>query len=316
MIDTFTLTISKITTVAEDVIAVDFRSECDHGLPPWTPGSHIDLHLPSGRVRKYSLCGSLDDSTIYTIAVLRNGDAGASAEIHDVLKIGDAVTVSGPTNNFPLVDAESYVFVAGGIGITPFLSMTQELDRVGRPWMLHYAGRTLDRMAFIDRLSYRGHDAVLYPSDAGVRIDFSEIVDGNDAHTAIYCCGPETMLSAALDVATQNGLKEQLRIERFGASGDILSTDAVDTAFDVELRASGITLHVPADRSLGDVLQDAFVPIAFSCSQGYCGSCRTRVLEGEPDHRDIFLSDEERSAGDEMMVCVGRACGDKLVLDL
>lgn len=300
---------------ADGVVSLALAPTGAADLPRWSPGAHIDLHTPSGRVRKYSLCGDPADRRCYRIAVLRQGDAGVSAEIHDRVHPGAELPVSGPHNHFPQVDAGAYLFLAGGIGVTPFLPMIARAEALGRPWRLHYVGRTRAGMAYLDHLAAFGcRTRVTATSESG-RPDLAAEIAALSPGEIAYCCGPEAMMAAAVEAARAAGHPERLKIERFGAPAPDPAADAENAPFEVVIASTGQVLAVPADRPLGEVLSDAGVSCGLTCGEGYCGSCVTRVLDGEPDHRDTFLTPEERAAG-EMMVCVGRARGPRLVLDL
>lgn len=310
----FPVEILAITRVAEGVVEIALAPAGGADLPQWAPGAHVDLHLPSGRVRKYSLCGDPADRGIYHIAVLRQGAGGCSAEIHDTLTPGMVLPVSGPFNHFAMVPAAAYLFIAGGIGVTPFLPMIRAAQAQGIPWRLLYVGRSRRGMAYLDRVS--GPGARILPTEETGRPDLAQDIARLAPGEIAYCCGPEAMMAAAAQAAEAAGHPERLKMERFGAPpGAKPVPQTGDQAFTVELAQSGQVLFVPADRTLGEVLGDAYAPCALVCSEGYCGSCMTKVLEGEIDHRDTFLTPDEQRDG-WMMVCVSRAKGDRLVLDL
>lgn len=314
------LTVRRVHRETPEIVVLDLAAEDQSTLPAWDPGAHIDLLLPSGKVRQYSLCGDPVDTTTYRVAVLRDAKGrGGSAEIHSVFAAGFSVASRGPRNHFKLVDAPQYMFVAGGIGVTPMLPMIRAAERAGRPWQLVYGGRSLGAMGFLGEISDRkGGEVILLPEDDCGLPDLESLFATLPAETAVYGCGPGGMLAALEAAAARHGRSASLHIERFAAAEAPAAPVKVceDRAFDVELRGSGVVLHVPADASLGNVLQDAGIPVTFSCQEGYCGSCETRVLEGVPEHRDTILNDEEKAGGKIMMVCVGRSCSPRLVLDL
>ena len=312
------LVLDTRTDLADGVLGLTLRSADGAPLPPWQPGAHVELLLTvdgTPTLRQYSLCGSPASDTEWQIAVLREADGrGGSVHLHDRCAVGDTVPVRGPRNHFPLVPAERYLFVAGGIGITPMLPMNEAAEAAGADWRLFYGGRTRSSMAFLDRLARYGDRVRICPQDETGLLDLDSAVAGAGASAAVYCCGPEPLL-AAIEQRCSAGFGGTLHVERFRASGAEGSAPAA--GFEVELVRSGLTLQVPAELSILDVVEDAGVPIEPSCRQGTCGSCETRVLGGVPDHRDACLNETERAGGDIMLICVSRARGDRrLVLDL
>lgn len=312
--------IERVVNATGDIVVLELVRNDGQALPMWKPGAHIDVVLPSGKIRQYSLCGDPADSRLYRIGVLREPSGrGGSDEVHQIARAGQSIGVRGPRNHFELVDAERYLFVAGGIGVTPILTMIGQAEREGKPWRLVYGGRSRTTMAFLDEIAERtGGEVVLMPQDEVGLPDIDSLFERLEPGTAVYGCGPGGMLKALEDAAARNRRENALHIERFAADEDAPkgAGEAGDTAFEVELRQSGKVLHVAADQRLGQVLQDNDVPVPFSCEEGYCGSCETRVLEGTPDHRDTILNEEERAAGNIMMVCCGRSRTPRLVLDL
>lgn len=284
-------------------------------LPAWTPGAHVDLVLPSGLIRQYSLCGEPDDPT-YTVAVLREPDSrGGSIEVHDQVPAGSMLLIHGPRNHFPLVEAEHYVFIAGGIGVTPLLAMARFVSASGRSWEFHYGGRSRAAMAYLDALaSLENGDVSIYPQDEVGLIPVPEIITGAPRSAAVYTCGPEPLLVAVETQGATAGLP--VHLERFGPSSATATTSAHDTEFTVTLQRSARSLPVPVGTRLIDVVREVLPMVPFSCEEGYCGSCETVVLDGVPDHRDSVLSDAERDSNTCMMICVGRSKTPQLVLDL
>lgn len=281
-------------------------------LPDWTPGAHIDLVGPEGLVRQYSLCGEPGEDR-WQIAVLRvTAGRGGSAWVHDELTVGAEVETKGPRNQFPLEDAEDYLFVAGGIGITPLLPMVRELERRGRAWRMVYGGRSRASMAFVEELREIGGDrVVVVPEDEAGLIDLPHVLGEPVEGRRVYGCGPEPLLAALEDALL--GRPEELHVERFAPTGPV---DLHGDAFEVELASSQRRIRVEADQSIIDALADAGVDVDFSCREGTCGTCETAVLGGVPDHRDSILTEEERAANDCMFICVGRCRQGPLVLDL
>ena len=306
------LTVRAAEIVADDVVALTLAGPDGRSLPEWTPGAHIDLVLGEGLVRQYSLCGSPGDGS-WRIAVLRAPDSrGGSVAVHR-LTPGDSVRVRGPRNHFPLVPARSYVFVAGGIGITPLLPMIAEVAAAGARWELHYGGRTLGSMAFTGELARYGDRVHLVPQDEAGLLDLDRILGTPRPGALVYACGPEPML-AAVEERCARWLPGSLHVERFAPRAG--SGDVHDEEFEVELVRSGRTLLVPADRSIFDVVREAGVSVLGSCLEGTCCTCETEVIDGDVDHRDSVLDEAERQAGDTMMICVSRCRSAKLTLDL
>jgi ferredoxin-NADP reductase len=294
-------------TPAEGVVELRLEGE---RLPSWQPGAHVDLVLPSGLVRQYSLCGDPADSGAYTIATRlvaeEQGGRGGSREVHERLHPGAEVEIRGPRNRFPLAAAPSYVFVAGGIGITPLLPMVRAAEAAGADWRLVYGGRSRATMPYLAEVERLGGDRVTVAAeDESGRPDLAFLAQ-LPPETAVYCCGPDGLM-AAVAAAMPEG--REPRLERFTASAP-----AGGSAFEVELRRSGRTVTVPADRSVLAAVREELPDVAYSCRQGFCGSCRQRVLAGEVDHRDELLTDAERK--DSMLICVSRSAGGRLVLDL
>ncbi|MER7948186.1 PDR/VanB family oxidoreductase [Streptomyces sp. NPDC096079] len=291
-------------TPAEGV--VELRLEGD-GLPAWQPGAHLDLVLPSGLVRQYSLCGDPADPASYTVATrLVEDGRGGSREVHEQLHEGVEIEIRGPRNRFPLVDSPAYVFVAGGIGITPVLPMLRAAEAAGADWRLVYCGRSRATMPYLEEIARIGDGervTVVAEDESG----FPDLgfLGRLPVEAVVYCCGPEGLMDA-VTAAMPEGRAP--RLERFTAAA------ATGTAFEVELRRSGRTLTVAADQSLLSAVREELPGITYSCRQGFCGTCRQRVLEGEVDHRDELLTDDERD--DSMLICVSRCAGKRLVLDL
>ena len=242
---------------------------------------------------------------------------GGSEEIYQRVAVGTELSSHKPRNHFRLVDSREYVLIAGGIGITPIKAMMDEVRARGAQWHLHYGGRSREHMAFADELVELGGDKVsIVPQDVDGLLDVPAIIEGLSPEASIYCCGPASLLDAVLAACAKAGVSERLHFERFEAPPDAkLDTDS-DTEFEVELRASGLTLHVPADKSLLEVVQEVRPDIPFSCTEGYCGSCESAVLDGEPDHRGTLMTPEEHDEEGTMLICVGRSKSQLLVLDL
>jgi ferredoxin-NADP reductase len=310
------LVVASATPVADGVLELRLVAPSGERLPPWTPGAHVDLVL-GDLVRQYSLCGDLADPTSYTVAVLRELESrGGSSYVHDKLAEGSRVVVRGPRNHFPLLSSPRYEFVAGGIGITPMLPMIAEADASGADWRLSYGGRTLASMAYGEQLTAAyGERVTLVPFDQHGPLDLAAILGEPGPDTLVFCCGPEGLLKAVEGVCGASWPAGALHLERFAAKATEAPTDG-ERSFELELAASGVTLTVPPDKSVFDVIQDAGISVLGSCHEGICGTCEQVVLEGEIDHRDSVLNESERAANDAMMVCVSRCLSDRLVIDL
>jgi ferredoxin-NADP reductase len=311
-----TLVVAETAEAADGVRTVVLRRPDGGDLPAWTPGAHVDLELGGGLVRQYSLSGSPAERRQWRVAVLREAESrGGSIYVHEQLSEGDEVAVRGPRNHFPLVPSPRYVFIAGGIGITPLLPMVAEAQAAGADWRLEYGGRTRSSMGFVDELVDAYADRVrVHPQDETGLLPLGEILQP-DEDTLVYCCGPEPLLQA-VEATCATWPSGSLHLERFRPK-DLGERD-VAAAFRVELALTGGTLDVPADRSVLAVLEEAGVPILSSCTEGTCGTCETGVLGGEVDHRDSLLTQEEQAANDVMFVCVSRARSGcpKLLLEL
>jgi ferredoxin-NADP reductase len=314
-----TLRVRRRAEIAVNALLLELESAPGNALPEWAPGAHLDIRLPSGLTRQYSLCGAREDRSTYVVVVLREPHGrGGSEEIFRELGVGTEFISSTPRDHFRLVDASEYVLIAGGIGITPIKAMVDEVRARGARWHLHYGGRSREHMAFVDELVDLGGDNVsIVPQDVDGLLDVPAIIGNLSPQTAIYCCGPAPLLDAVLTACAEAGVSERLHFERFVAPTDGAGfvTDG-DTAFEVELRSSGVTLQVAADKTLLEVVQTVRPDVPFSCTEGYCGSCESVVLDGEPDHRGSLMTPEEHDAERTMLICVGRSKSQRLVLDL
>jgi ferredoxin-NADP reductase len=304
------LTLMRKETVADGVALLTLCPPDGGPAPSWAPGAHIDVDVAPGLTRQYSLCGDPADRSTLRIAVLREpAGRGGSRAVHDDLAEGDTVSVRGPRNNFPLVPAGRYLFVAGGIGITPLLPMVAAAQARGADWRLAYGGRTRDAMAFRAELCRSYGDRVsVFPQDEAGLLDLDALLAGPPPGTEVYCCGPEPLL-AAMEERCPAG---SLHVERFTPAEDT----GPRTGFQVGLAVSGRTLAVPPGRSILEAVEEAGIRVLSSCREGTCGTCETAVLEGVPDHRDVLLTEDERAACDTMMICVSRSRSPRLVLDL
>lgn len=305
--------VETVEHAAEGVVVLRLAPADRDALPAWEPGAHVDVMTPVGP-RQYSLCGDPADPARWRIAVRREQPGrGGSAWLHDAVSAGDTLELRGPRNHFLLEHADSYLFIAGGIGITPLLPMVADVAQRNVDWRLVYGGRRLSAMAFVDELRAYGERVTLWPEDERGLIDLEALLGQPRPGTLVYCCGPEPLLAAAEDrcAAWPSGA---LRVERFHPRDGAL--DGERGAFEVELAYSGLTLSVGPDETIVDVVLRAGIDVPTSCREGTCGTCETVVLEGEPDHRDSFLTPEERASGETMMICCSRSRTPRLVLDL
>ncbi|MFI0242668.1 PDR/VanB family oxidoreductase [Streptomyces sp. NPDC016845] len=314
---TTVLRVSGRTTGTDGVLTLTLVDPSGRKLPEWSPGAHIDLMLSEiDLVRQYSLCGDPTDRHKWRVAVLLEPNGrGGSRHVHQALGTGKAVRVRGPRNNFPLEPAARYLFIAGGIGITPILPMVAAAEAEGRDWQLVYGGRSRASMAFLDELKAYGDRVRVHPQEERGLLPLAELLDTPRQDCLVYCCGPEPLLGAVEERCT-GWPSGALRTERFGARPVPVPADEGGTAFEVECRRSGLTLAVAPHESILDVADRAGVLTFAACREGVCGTCETSVVEGAPEHRDSLLTEEQRAAGKSMMICVSRTRGSRIVLDL
>ncbi|MFQ3459316.1 PDR/VanB family oxidoreductase [Bradyrhizobium sp. UFLA01-814] len=307
--------VKRIGYEAERIHSYELIARTGSKLAPFTAGSHIDLHLPNGMIRSYSLVNDQCERHRYVIAVNKDAESrGGSSFVHDAVRVGDIIAISGPRNNFALQEeAEHSVLIAGGIGITPLLSMIRRLEALGCRWDLFYAARTRAAAAFLDELgTYRSRVHVDFDDERSGRVfDLPAIVRNAPAHAHLYCCGPQPMLEA-FEAATVDRPADRVHVEYFKAR----EAPATEGGFDVKLARSNRTIAVEAGKTILDALLDAGIAANYACTEGVCGTCETRVLEGIPDHRDQFLSEEEQAANKSVMICCSGAKSRTLVLDL
>jgi ferredoxin-NADP reductase len=310
------LRVAALVWEAEGVVSVHLRRPDGGDLPAWEPGAHVDLRLPGSVTRQYSLDGPPADRSLWRVSVLREpASRGGSRAVHEALRPGEEIDVGGPRNRFPLVDAPEYLFVAGGIGITPLLPMLEQAASRGARWSLLYGGRTRASMAFLPELARYGDRVQVRPQDEYGLLDLEPFLGTPREGTAVYCCGPEPLL-AAVERICAPWPPGTLHTERFTAAPRESDGDDADGEFELVLQRTGRSVTVPEGRTILEALEDHGIEAPNSCREGICGTCETKVVEGVPDHRDSLLSPEEREANDTMMICVGRARCARLVLDL
>lgn len=304
---------------ATDIVSLEFVSADSSSLPPFSAGSHIDVHLPNGLIRQYSLCNDPAEAHRYMIAVLRDpASRGGSVAVHELLNEGDTLKISAPRNHFPLVNAKRSLLFAGGIGVTPILCMAERLSKTGAQFEMHYCARSPDRAAFLERIASSGFAESLHLHyDDGAseqKLNLPALLAQPDADTHIYVCGPGGFIDYVVNTAKAHGWPvQQVHLEYFGAVAQDTSSDQV---FEVQVASTGKCYPVPIDKSVVQVLADNGIDVSVSCEQGVCGTCITRVLNGEPDHRDLYFTDAEKAKNDQFTPCCSRSKSKTLVLDL
>ena len=326
--DAWQVRVRSITYLGEDVNAYEVVPLNAAELPSFTAGSHIDLYFRDGRVRQYSLCGDPTETRRYVFAVLReeNGRGGSKA-IHEIVHVGRILAISAPRNNFPLrEDAKHHVLIAGGIGVTPIMSMVRRLLAIGASFEMHYGARTREKLAFHEDLTALGLGERLHiyidGGDPGKGMRLQEIATRAPTDAHFYCCGPAGLMNG-MKAATSHRPSELIHFEHFVAAGPAIKVpielmsgkcDTIGVGFKVKLARLGRTFDVPDDKSIVDVLRENGVQVSTSCESGLCGTCRIRYLEGEPEHHDYVLDAEERRH--EVLICCARSKSQTLVLDL
>ncbi|WP_328675272.1 PDR/VanB family oxidoreductase [Streptomyces sp. NBC_00343] len=314
------LLVRQARWIAHDVLELRLTRPTGGALPAWEPGAHVEVTLPSGLRRTYSLCGEVTDTEAWTIAVHRVPEGrGGSREIHETALVGRELEVRGPANRFPLLPAPGYLLLAGGIGVTPLLPMARELTARGLPWRLILGARDRSRLVYAEELVALGGDRVLLvPQDEAGLPDLAAELAATPASHAVYACGPQPMLDAVTALCRTADPARSLHVERFTAAADEFP-DRLGSAsgeFEVVLTRSGLRLTVPADRSVLDVVREKLPDVPYSCEEGYCGTCETPVTAGVPDHRDTVIEPSERPTATTMMICVSRCDSPVLELDL
>ena len=303
---------------ADGIAGFEFVDVDGRELPPFEAGAHIDVYVPGGPVRQYSLCNAPGERHRYQIAVLRDADSrGGSQRMHDAVNAGDAIRIGVPRNHFPLARHDAPpLLLAGGIGVTPILCMAEQLAATGAAFEMHYCARSQSRAAFVERIaasSWAAHVQYHFDDEHGAP-DLRALLAGAGAGRHLYVCGPQGFMNAVLDTARALGWSDaRLHYEYFAAPAQPAGDGG---AFDVRLARSGRVVPIAADCTVTQALAAAGVDVPVSCEQGICGTCITRVLEGEPDHRDLYLSPEEQARNDQFLPCCSRAKSRVLVLDL
>lgn len=310
--------VASLTVEADDIVSLELLSGDGETLPSFSAGSHVDVELPNGMIRQYSLCNDSSEKNRYQIAVsLDPATRGGSASVHRDIRVNQIINIGKPRQNFPLVDAGHSILIAGGIGITPLISMAEHLAKTNASFEMHYCTRSSSKTAFTQRIRSASFvDLVHFHYDDGEptqRLDIESLLSEQNSGAHIYVCGPRGFMDFVINSAKQRGwTHEQIHFEYF--SGDESYTES--TYFQVKIFSSGKLFDIPADRSIVSVLGENGVEIPVSCEQGVCGTCVTRVLEGVPDHRDAFFSDVEKEKNDQLTPCCSRARTPVLILDL
>lgn len=313
------VTLVRRTVEAEGIVALHLRHAGGDRLPRYGAGAHVDLHLPNGLVRQYSLCGDPGDEDRYEIAVLREEQGrGGSRSAHDDLREGDMLHISAPRNHFPLQAAPHSVLLAGGIGITPLLAMAHELHASASSFELHYCARSRGRAAFVDRLAASPFaDRVLFHFDdapGAQRLDIASLCRSAHPDARLYVCGPSGFMDHVMSGARSAGWpKDRIHHEFFAAPA---AAAAGGDVFEVECARAGKVVPVSTGQSIVAALREHGIEVPLSCEQGICGTCSVRVLDGIPDHRDHFLTPTEKAANDRLLACCSRALSARLVVDL
>ena len=317
---TLQVRVARKAVEAQDIVTLELVAVDGQALPAFSAGSHVDVQLPNGITRQYSLCNDPQETHRYLIGVLRDPSSrGGSQAVHELVKEGDVLTISAPRNHFSLAhEAKKHLLLAGGIGVTPILCMAERLANTGADFAMHYATRAPERTAFRQRIAGAAYAArVQFHFDNGnaaQKLDLQRLLGQPEAGTHLYVCGPKGFMDAVLNTARAAGWPEaQIHYEFFGA--EVAKSDS-DASFEIKLASSGRIVMVPKDQTVVQALAAAGVDIMISCEQGVCGTCLTRVLEGVPDHKDSYLTPEEQAANDQFTPCCSRSKTPQLVLDL
>ena len=311
------LVVTHLAVIAPGVLRLDLASLYGAALPCYLPGAHLTLQLAPGLERSYSLARPFEAAAnTYTVCVKNEGRlGGGSTYVHTRLTQGSHVRAKPPANFFPLDEqAGQSVLIAGGIGITPVLCMAARLEELGRSWELHFFAPNAYEAPLLDEVLALGDRANFHPTRERPRPDIANLIAATAAHAHLYCCGPRAMLEAFRE-ATRSRPANNVHIESFGAPRASNATEN-SGSFQVVLARSKCEIVVPAAVSILEALHASGIDVPSSCKQGVCGVCETRVLSGEPDHRDMLLSDAEKESKQTMMICCSRSKGQTLVLDL
>lgn len=317
---TIAVRVARKQQEAVDICTYELVAVDGGPLPAFSAGSHVDVHLPGGLTRQYSLCNDPTESHRYLIGVLRDpASRGGSAAMHDLVQEGQLLQISAPNNHFPIAhDASRHLLLAGGIGVTPILCMAERLANTGADFEMHYCTRSPERTAFHQRIAGSAFaPKVHFHFDDGApeqKLGLAALLSAPASGVHLYVCGPKGFMDAVLNTAREKGWPEaQLHYEFF--AGTVTQSDS-DASFEVQLASSGKIVVVPRDKTVVQALADAGIDVQVSCEQGVCGTCLTRVIEGIPDHKDMYLTPEEQAANDQFTPCCSRSKTPRLVLDI
>jgi vanillate O-demethylase ferredoxin subunit len=317
--DALAVQVSKKELIADGVMYLELVDPNGEDLPKFSAGAHIDMQLPNGLIRPYSLCGSSANRKTYELGVLLeiNG-RGGSKSVHEEIVLGAKLRISHPKNHFPLSVAKHSVLFAGGIGITPILSMAQSLSDEAASFEMHYSSRSRSRTAFVDRISTSPFSSKVQfhfdDGSEGEKLKVTEVLKNTDPATHIYVCGPKGFMDHVIHTAKDLDWPDtQIHFEFFKSEPTVKDDDG---SFELEYRPTGLVIRVPADVTVAQALIDAGVDVPLSCEQGICGTCVMQVVDGDPDHRDVCLSDEDKDLKKMFTPCCSRSQSTRLVLDL
>ena len=317
---TISVRVARKLREAVDICTFELVAEDGAPLPAFSAGSHVDVHLPGGMTRQYSLCNDSTERHRYLIGVLRDpASRGGSQAMHDQVQEGQQLQISAPNNHFPLAhDASRHLLLAGGIGVTPILCMAERLANAGADFEMHYCTRSLERTAFHQRITASGFAPKVHfhfdDAAAEQKLDIAALLAAPTSGVHLYVCGPKGFMDAVLNTARAQGWPEdQLHYEFFAGAVTLSESDA---SFEVQIASSGQIVVVPRDKTVVQALAEAGVDVQVSCEQGVCGTCLTRVIEGIPEHKDLYLTPEEQGANDQFTPCCSRSRSPRLVLDL
>lgn len=301
----------------DSVVVLDLALPDGRPLPAFEAGAHVDIHVAPGLVRQYSLCGDPGNATVYRLGVLKDpGSRGGSTGVHEVLVEGRQVAISAPRNHFPLApEASRSILIGGGIGVTPMIAMAYTLNARMQPFELHYCARSRSSSAFLDELAimdFADRVSTYFDDEEAPRLDLKGVLGHGQAGVHVYTCGPAGFMDWVIAQAKEQGYAdEHIHREYFQ-----IAVDASGHSFEVVAARSGKSVQVAEGQSILEALADVGIKIDMSCEQGVCGTCLCTVLEGEPDHRDVYLTDDEKADNDQILVCCSRARSKKLVLDI
>jgi vanillate O-demethylase ferredoxin subunit len=322
-IPTLSVRVNKVTREADDIYSYELVDPAGGALPGFSAGAHVDVHTPAGIARQYSLANDARETHRYVVAVQREPQSrGGSKSLVDQVKEGSTISISAPRNHFPIDRAAGkHLLIAGGIGITPILAMTRQLAAANADYKLYYIARTPEKMAFQAVLKggeFAGHvEFVFDGGDPSKGLDVKKLLASRADGAHVYCCGPTGLMNAVKEAARQSYPEDAVHMEYFSAEPAALEAGKrQNKAFTVKVKSSGKEFEVPADKSILDVLRANGFDLDSSCEEGICGTCATLVVAGEIEHGDLFLTEKAKREGKWMMICISRAKGDTLTIDL